>query len=121
MSDLLDGAAMSRTRNARDVFRFRCELRCFCFGKIPGDEDRSSRRSHHRREIFEPSSVARARGAHDIMRPSELISRPLRTDYFPLVPKLLPTPVTKSYPDLQLKLPAVPETVSRKSSVPIFE
>ena len=63
----------------------------------------------------------RARGAHDIMRPSELISRLLRADYFPLVPKLLPTPVTKSYPGLQLKLPAVPETMSRKSLVPIFE
>ena len=55
------------------------------------------------------------------MRPSELISRLLRADYFPFVPKLLPTPVTKSNPGLQLKLPAVPETMSRKSLVPIFE
>src|SRR5713226_6621365 len=64
---------------------------------------------------------ATAFSAASSARPSELISRPLRTDYFPLVPKLLPTPVTKSYPDLQLKLPAVPETMSRKSLVPIFE
>jgi hypothetical protein len=43
------------------------------------------------------------------------------SDYFPLVPILLPTPVTKSYPVLQLKVPAVPETISRKSPVPMFE
>ena len=36
MSDLLDGAALSRTRSARDVFGFRCQLRCFCFWEIPG-------------------------------------------------------------------------------------
>jgi hypothetical protein len=67
-----------------------------------------------------PATKTRQR-AHDVMRPSELISRFLRADYFPFVPKLLPTPVTKSYPDLQLKLPAVPDTMSRKSLVPIFE
>ena len=39
------------------------------------------------------------------------------TVYFPPIPLSLPTPVTKSYPALQLKLPADPETMSRKSLV----
>src|SRR5439155_21064043 len=37
--------------------------------------------------------------------------------YLPLVPKSLPTPVTKSYPVPALKLPAEPEVISRKSAV----
>jgi len=41
--------------------------------------------------------------------------------YFPLVPILLPTPVTKSYPVLQVKAQAAPETISRKSPVPVLE
>jgi hypothetical protein len=37
--------------------------------------------------------------------------------YFPFKPMSLPTPVTKSQPGAALKLPALPEVISRKSLV----
>ncbi len=44
-----------------------------------------------------------------------LKSRSFVKAYFPFIPWLLPTPVTKSQPVVALKVPAVPETMSRKS------
>ncbi len=41
-----------------------------------------------------------------------------RGRYFPVNPRLLPTPVTKSHPPVAVKPPAEPEVMSRKLLLP---
>jgi hypothetical protein len=86
-------------------------LRSGCF------RTKSARKFVFANEFKGASGSPEKAGLQKICKPAFVCCFAVRI-YSPLVPCGLPTPVTKSQPVVQLKLPAEPLTMSRKLLVP---